>query len=293
MGTQRSTPLIGAGGPREADVLRLAIDIARQIAAGEPFKEDLVRRIEVVLAADGGCGLATFSADLQPGEGPDIVVSEGCTVVPGMPERAAQFVGTHPSFAAMFQFGATRPIRTSDQVRMDAFWETEEFDAMHGWIPTAHYPASIALQVSPTGFAFLGLHRDRRDFTDDDLDALALVQSIIAPALTLNARIEVATNRLRALALDGAAGIDNDQLMALTPREEQVLALAAGGLTSGAIAHRLGLSERTVRKHLSSVYAKTGLRGRAAATAWWATRSRRSGDAASPPRPALGVVSDT
>ncbi|MGO4597481.1 LuxR C-terminal-related transcriptional regulator [Terrabacter sp. 2RAF25] len=283
MGTQRSTPLMGASGPREADVLRLAIDIARQIAAGEPFKQDLVRRIEVVLAADGGCGLASFSPDLQPGDGPDVVASEGCVVLPGQAERAAQYVGTHPSFAAMFQFGATRPIRTSDHVRMDAFWETEEFDAMHGWMPTAHYPASIALHVGPTGFAFLGLHRDRRDFTEDDLDALALIQSIVAPALTLNARLEEATSRLRALALDGAGAIGGDQLTALTRREEQVLALAAGGLTSGAIAHRLGLSERTVRKHLSSVYAKTGLRGRAAATAWWAAQGRRRLDS-TPPR---------
>ena len=277
MGALRSTPLIGAGGPREADVLRLAIDIARQIAAGEPFKQDLVRRIEVVLAADGGCGLATFSPDLPPGAAPDVVVSDGCVVLPGQAERSAQFVGTHPSFAAMFQFGATRPIRTSDQVRMDQFWETEEFDAMHGWLPTAHFPAAIALQVSPAGFAFLGLHRDRRDFTDDDLDALALIQGIVAPALTLNARLEAATSRLRALSLDeGSSLLGPEQLMTLTPREEQVLALAAGGLTSGAIAHRLGLSERTVRKHLSSVYAKTGLRGRAAATAWWAAQSRRS-----------------
>ncbi|GAB3879496.1 hypothetical protein GCM10028802_21930 [Terrabacter terrigena] len=275
--------MIGAGGPREADVLRLAIDIARQIAAGEPFKEDLVRRMEVVLSADGGCGLATFSADLQPGDGPDIVVSEGCIVLPGMAERAAQFVGTHPSFAAMFQFGATRPVRTSDQVRMDAFWETEEFDAMHGWMPTAHFPASIALQVAPSGFAFLGLHRDRRDFTDDDLDALALVQSIIAPALALNARLNEATSRLRALALeDGSGLLGHEQLTSLTPREEQVLALAAGGLTSGAIAHRLGLSERTVRKHLSAVYAKTGLRGRAAATAWWAKQGRRGDEMPTP-----------
>ncbi len=279
MGTHGSTPLVGAGGPREADVLRLAIDVARQIAAGEPFKHDFVRRIEVVLAADGGCGLATFSADLQPGDAPDVVTSDGCIVLPGQAERAAQFVGTHPSFAAMFRFGATRPVRTSDQVRMDAFWETEEFEAMHGWLPTAHYPASIALQVSPGGFAFLGLHRDRRDFTDDDLDALALIQSIVAPALTLNARLEEATSRLRALALDEGSGLlGRDELTALTRREEQVLALAAAGLTSGAIAHRLGLSERTVRKHLSAVYAKTGLRGRAAATAWWAAQSRRGGE---------------
>jgi DNA-binding NarL/FixJ family response regulator len=48
---------------------------------------------------------------------------------------------------------------------------------------------------------------------------------------------------------------------ALTPREAEVLRLAAKGLTSSAIADSLGISNSTVRSHLSSVYAKFGIEG--------------------------------
>jgi two-component system response regulator DesR len=47
----------------------------------------------------------------------------------------------------------------------------------------------------------------------------------------------------------------------LTPREAEVLRLAAKGLTSSAIAERLGISNSTVRSHLSSVYAKFDIEG--------------------------------
>ena len=55
----------------------------------------------------------------------------------------------------------------------------------------------------------------------------------------------------------------------LTVREGEVMHLVAEGLTSEQIGRRLGIAERTVRKHLSAVYAKAGLNGRAAAAAWW------------------------
>lgn len=53
----------------------------------------------------------------------------------------------------------------------------------------------------------------------------------------------------------------------LTPRELEVLGLVAGGLTNEAIAERLFLSVRTVERHLSSIYAKLRLSGKAARAA--------------------------
>jgi DNA-binding CsgD family transcriptional regulator len=55
----------------------------------------------------------------------------------------------------------------------------------------------------------------------------------------------------------------------LTVREAQVMHLVVEGLTSEQIGRRLGIAERTVRKHLSAVYAKAGQHGRAGAAAWW------------------------
>lgn len=54
----------------------------------------------------------------------------------------------------------------------------------------------------------------------------------------------------------------------LTDREVQVLRLVAGGRTNRAIGAELVLSERTVERHLSNIFAKLGVSTRSAATAY-------------------------
>ena len=54
----------------------------------------------------------------------------------------------------------------------------------------------------------------------------------------------------------------------LTAREVQVLRLVARGSTNRSIGAELGLSERTVDRHVSNIFAKLGVSSRAAATAF-------------------------
>jgi len=51
----------------------------------------------------------------------------------------------------------------------------------------------------------------------------------------------------------------------LTPREEQVLRLAATGLTHRQIASRLGIQAKTARNHLANLYDKLYIHSRAQA----------------------------
>lgn len=58
----------------------------------------------------------------------------------------------------------------------------------------------------------------------------------------------------------------------LSEREVEVIGLVTGGLSNAAIAARLGLSDKTVKNHLSSVFAKLGVTSRTEALARWQGR---------------------
>jgi DNA-binding NarL/FixJ family response regulator len=60
----------------------------------------------------------------------------------------------------------------------------------------------------------------------------------------------------------------------LTAREEEVLRMVADGLANKMIARRLGITERTVKAHLTSVYQRIGVTDRTQA-ALWIQRTRR------------------
>jgi len=70
--------------------------------------------------------------------------------------------------------------------------------------------------------------------------------------------------RIDAMMPDGSSPITGG----LTPRELQVLRLVAAGKTNKAIAAELFLSEKTVERHMSSIFTKLDLSSRAGATAY-------------------------
>lgn len=71
----------------------------------------------------------------------------------------------------------------------------------------------------------------------------------------------VATTLLRRLVKRQRKG----EAAVLSPREREVLHLLADGLTNKEIARRLAVSERTVKFHVGSIFAKLGVPNRAAA----------------------------
>ena len=77
------------------------------------------------------------------------------------------------------------------------------------------------------------------------LVALAIAAAIAAIALTLHAGFR-----------SRRAGSDFESL---TPREQQILALVAEGLSNGGIAAQLGITTRAVERQVHSVFSKLEL----------------------------------
>jgi ATP/maltotriose-dependent transcriptional regulator MalT len=68
--------------------------------------------------------------------------------------------------------------------------------------------------------------------------------------------------------LDSLVGRSTSDVSGLTPRELEVLRRVAAGETNKAIASALVLSDRTVERHVSNIFAKLRVSSRAAATAY-------------------------
>lgn len=103
--------------------------------------------------------------------------------------------------------------------------------------------------------------RARRALADEDTAAMEL-----EAARGVFAELGAAPDVVRVDAL--ARGATGRGPAALTPREVEVVRLVAEGRTNRAIAGELYLSEKTVDRHLSNVFAKLGVSSRAAATAY-------------------------
>jgi len=82
------------------------------------------------------------------------------------------------------------------------------------------------------------------------------------------------------VALPGSSEANVLSLDELTPREREVLDIVAQGLDNYAIAARLGISEKTVRNHVSVIFSKleTTSRAQAVALARDAGLGRRHGE---------------
>jgi DNA-binding NarL/FixJ family response regulator len=74
--------------------------------------------------------------------------------------------------------------------------------------------------------------------------------------------------RAAAALLPGNRPASNATLTSLTPRERDVLELVATGLPNKTIARRLGISEKTVKAHLTRVFTVIGVADRTSAALW-------------------------
>jgi DNA-binding NarL/FixJ family response regulator len=130
---------------------------------------------------------------------------------------------------------------------------------------TAHHPASHVLVL--TSFSdqtrildalaagadgYLLKHTD----PDDIADAIRAVHAGGSPLDPKAARTLLESRRARAQTPD------------LTDREREVLLLVCKGLANKQIARRLGIAERTVKAHLTSIFQRLGVTDRTQAALW-------------------------
>ncbi|RLV65067.1 DNA-binding response regulator [Streptomyces sp. CBMAI 2042] len=134
-------------------------------------------------------------------------------------------------------------------------------DALRQAFGTRHVFGLPLPERGPHVSGFL-VHRSGSDFSRHDERYAARVQPLLKAA-TAHRSLLMA---LRASSGSARRRQANQALAApLTPRETNVLHLLATGLTAEGIGRRLGISPRTVHKHLNALYRKLGAADRLSA----------------------------
>lgn len=180
-------------------------------------------------------------------------------------DRAAfdRFFAEHPlvRFHSTQRGGGTH--RISDSLTDAQFRESGLFNEYYRRIGIDRVVA-VPLFVDRGLLVSFVMNRNGRDFSDRECALLDLVREPLA-ALYRN---------LLARKRDGGFSA-----LPVTPREREVLAWLAAGKTDRDIAAILGMSHRTVQKHLQHLYEKLGVETRTAAVVRAMELSAKSGTA--------------
>jgi DNA-binding CsgD family transcriptional regulator len=157
-------------------------------------------------------------------------------------------------------------------------------------IALMHVDVTAIVSSMSRATALAGPHKADGDLADDEVCAASAT------------RIAALFEKSMASAMSAARGLAHDgrergrqrggYQTPLSRRQQDVLALIAEGLTNGEIARRLGLSENTVKIHVSGIFSRLGLESRAQVVHWALTRERgHDGVSAFPRYRHIGIAS--
>jgi DNA-binding CsgD family transcriptional regulator len=159
-----------------------------------------------------------------------------------------------------------RAYRISDVVTQKQLHALEIYERVYRPIGLK-YQIAFTLESGRDRILALHLSRRRRDFTDRERDLLNTARPFLIQAYRNAIRYSAA---LAAREDSAPPSLDSLTALGLTRRQAEVVQQLATGASDREIAARLGLSHRTVQKHVEHCYRHLGVRSRsdAAAIAW-------------------------
>ncbi|MFD7314028.1 response regulator transcription factor [Streptomyces sp. NPDC056730] len=245
----------------EASLLRHALRAAHRIVNNEPYVEDLAEGLLRVVGADCVC------IDICPAwrtRTPSVTMAgEPNGLSAGEIDQWMALSADDPYIGNLLATSDPRPYRISDFMPFSRFRQTLVYQEVFAQYGMRHLLV-MAPHITDENLVLIGLTRRLHDFSDREAQALHPIRDLIATALDYQAQITAIQAKI-----DASPPGAPPHRRTLTERETQVLALIATGHTNDQAARKLGISPRTIRKHLEGVFTKANVPSRAAAVAWW------------------------
>lgn len=159
-------------------------------------------------------------------------------------------------------------------------WSSSPTAHLIGEIMDVDHVLAIPLPGATSPVTGCLVYRSGKDFDDDHIRVAQQLQPLLSAVEQQRQLLErwqraALPDELAATPRESAADCD------LTPRETAVLLLLTDALTAAAMGRRLGISARTVHKHIENIYRKLGTRDRISTV----LRAQRLGLVATPSSP--------
>jgi DNA-binding CsgD family transcriptional regulator len=248
----------------ETELLRCGLRAAYALVADEPFETGLAEALRSIVGTD--CAAVIMCRDWRHQTARLTMAGEPTELPAHELDAWQRRFAEHPYFANLLATGDPRPYRTSEFMSFRRFRQTPVYRELLAQYGLRHQLV-MTLRLTDQDRVFVGLLRGLRDFSDREANALEQPRAVLSTALAYQAEVHEIQARIRPALLPGDHGQPR-----LTVREDEVLALVAVGHTNDQVARRLGVSNRTVRKHLEAVFGKAHVPSRSAAVAWWLRR---------------------
>ena len=249
------------GAPLEA-LLELLGDVNGLLEITE-FRTGLVTALRRIVPAEW----ASLN-DLGPDPADAVVVIDP----PATPEQVALFASLaheNPLIAFYQRTHDGRAYRFSDVTTPAELHRTKLYRRFYGPIGVEHQIA-FTLPAGPSRLLGIALSRSHRDFSDGERELLNRARPFLIQAYRNavdHSRLLAQVGRVQmpAVGPDLASAVTGLVARGLTAREAEVLWWICSGQPRGATAEGLGISPRTVSKHLERAYRKLGVGNRAEA----------------------------
>ncbi|MGO9487881.1 MAG: response regulator transcription factor [Solirubrobacteraceae bacterium] len=158
-----------------------------------------------------------------------------------------------------------RPMRFSDVCSQEHLHDLALYREVYAPMGVEHQLA-FSLPASPRRVLAIALSRGERDYSDEERDLATRARPFLIQAYLNAIAFQAACHGMRELAEDTPL-LESLLSAGLTQREAQSLRLVALGRSNHHVADALGISHRTVGKHLERAFRKLGVSDRSSAAA--------------------------
>jgi len=205
------------------------------------------------------CESASYN-EIKPGVGAIVVADPAAWPTEEDLETFGRFAGENPLIAHYVRTGDGQPVRFSDFVSRRRLHRLTLYDQIYRHIGVEHQIA-LVLPSPPGEVVGIALNRERHDFTGEEAAMLDLLR------MPLRACYERLLEREQLTSLLSAhEGRDDIVVRAtalgLSERQVEVMRDVIGGASNADVGMSLGISRRTVEKHLQNIYAQLDVTSR-------------------------------